>query len=212
MKPTLHRTLAGAAAVLVTVLAGTSLWRSFRSSDAAQDAIHQTLGERLAEEVAAAVGSTGALVVVTLDRGASRELDLQRDAFRRHLRHWPGLSLARTDEVDGEPGGKYGPGTGLSARRFQRLREKEPHARAIVSFIGAPDPEDLPPAPATQSGPRLVAISRSPRKLAPLLQQGWLARAIVPRFTFPAPGPDAPSTPLETFHHRFQVVTEHSAP
>ena len=206
MKPSLSRVLTGIAAVGVTVGALYFTWRSQWAADPVHEGMQRSVGARLADEVAAVVGPTGRVVVVTLDSGASAVVDRQHEAFLERLKQWPGLKVIRTDEVDASKGDKYGPGTGLSARRWQRLVEKEPDANVIVSLIGAPDPEELPKKVADAKGPRLVAVSRSPKQLAPLVDGGLLARAIVPRFTFPAPGPESPRTPAEWFENRFQVV------
>lgn len=210
MKPNLKRALIVTVCLLAIAGAGVSIWNQWRGPRVAQEALHLGVGQRLAEEVAAVVGPSGRLVVVTLETGMSEALDLQVRAFHQRLERWPGLTIARTDEV-GDKGGKHGPGDGLSARRFLRLREKEKDATVVVSFLGAPDPEDLPKRAEAQ-GPKLVAFSRSPRELAPLIEGGWLARAIVPRFTFPAPGPETPGTPEEWFENRFQVVVGAATP
>lgn len=206
MKTQTRRVMSGLAALLVTVGAMGVTWWNHRAPRVVNEAMHRGVGERLAEEVAALVGPTGQLVVVTLNPGCSDVLDLQHAAFRRRLEAWPGVRIVRTDEVDGTKGDKYGPGTGLSARRLQRLAAKETGAGAIVSFLGVPDAEDLPAGSMPVRGPVLIAFSRSPKGLAPLIERGLLARAIVPRFTFPAPGPENPRGPAEWFDNRFQVV------
>lgn len=190
----------------MTIVAVVWTWRTQWAPDPIHQTLHRGVGVRLADEVAAVVGPAGALVVVTLEPGVSAVLDAQRNAFLEQIRKWPGLTIVRTDEVDASKGDKYGPGTGLSARRWQRLVAKEPESNAVVSFIGAPDPEDLPEKQSSERGPRLIAVSRSPKDLAPLIERGLLARAIVPRFTFPAPGPESPSTASEWFENRYEVV------
>lgn len=200
----------GATALLVTIIAVFWMWRGMGASPAVSLTLHRGVGERLAEEIAQTVGPKGRLVLVTLERGSSRVLDAQFDAFQRRLEKWPGLEVVRTDEIDASKGDKYGPGTGLSARRWLRLVEKHAEVDAIVSFIGVPDPKDLK-LTNDRSGsggkPGLYAVSRSPKELAPLLEAGLLKRAVVPRFTFPAPGPETPRTAEEWFENRFQVVT-----
>jgi hypothetical protein len=202
--------LTGAVAVAVTVGAITWTWRTQWSPRPMHELLHRGVGERLAEEIVQVLGPKGRLVVITLLPGTSPVLDAQETAFRERLNRWPELKVVRTDEVASEKGDKYGPGTGLSARRFLRLAEKESDADLIVSFIGTPDPEDLPEAkgsPMGAPGPRLVAISRSPKELVDLIERGLLVRALVPRFHYPAPGPAVPGTAAEWFESRFQVVT-----
>lgn len=182
-----------------------SIWRTQFNRTTVNLPLHQGIGQRAAEETARALNEKGGLVIVTLEPGASDVVDAQLAAFKAALARWPGLEIIRQDEVDSSKGAKYGPGTGMSARRFQKLQGKYPTAEAIVSFIGAPDPEDLKDEKGA-GGPVLIAISRAHGELEPLLDKGTLVCAIVPRFAFPAPGPENPSTPAEWFENRCQVL------
>ncbi|MBL9134633.1 MAG: hypothetical protein JNK85_02130 [Verrucomicrobiales bacterium] len=210
MNASTRRMAAGAVLVGITLMAVAWTWRTLMAPPAINLALHRGVGERFADEIAQSVGPNGQLVLVTLERGTSPVLDAQFDAFQKRLGKWPGLEVVRTDEVDASKGDKYGPGTGMSARRWQRLAEKHAEVDAIVSFIGTPDPKDLRltnGAAGSGGKPGLYAVSRSPKELAPLLEAGVLKRAVVPRFTFPAPGPETPRTPEEWFMNRYQVVT-----
>lgn len=206
MNVSIRNLAVGLGAILVTVVAVGWTWRTLKAPPAINLALHRGVGQRLAQEIAQEVGPKGSLVVVTLPRGTSTVLDAQLEGFQSRLGQWPGLQVVRTDEVDASKGDKYGPGTGMSARRWQRLAEKHAEVDAIVSFIGTPDPKDLKEAKGKAAGPGLYAVSRSPKELAPLLEAGVLKRAVVPRFTFPAPGPEMPKTPEEWFENRYQVV------
>jgi hypothetical protein len=207
MNPAIRNLALGVGAILATVVAVGWTWRTLNAPPAINLALHRGVGQRLAQEIAQSVGPKGSLVVVTLPRGTSAVVDAQLDAFQTRLGQWPGWRVARTDEVDTSKGDKYGPGTGMSARRWQRLAEKHAEVDAIVSFIGAPDPKELKASTGKATvGPGLYAVSRSPKELAPLLETGVLRRAVVPRFTFPAPGPETPTTPEEWFENRYQVV------
>jgi len=208
MSTSWRRGVAGLLAVAVMgALAGVWVMRARRGTEGPGTGLQRAVGTRLAVETAQVVGTQAQLVVVFLERGLSSAADVQRAAFEKELRRWPGIRVVRTDEVGGAPGSKHGPGHGLSARRLRRLLEKHRDADALVSLIGLPDPEDFAEERKDRDSPRLVAISRSPKKLAPWLERGWLERAIVPRFTFPAPGPEQPVTAEEWFQNRFQVVS-----
>jgi hypothetical protein len=198
--------IVAAIAIVVTVAASVWIWRTQFAAPPINLALHQGVGRRLAEETARALEQKGRIVLVTLRTGASPVVDAQLRAFKQTLTKWPEVKIAGEDKVDTEKSSKYGAGAGMSARRFLRLSEKFKDAGAIVSLIGAPDPDDLKTTNNVSHLPRLIAVSRSHKKLMPLLQQGTIASVIVPRFAFPAPGPETPRTPAEWFENRFQVV------
>jgi hypothetical protein len=138
MNPAIRNLALGVGAILATVVAVGWTWRTLNAPPAINLALHRGVGQRLAQEIAQSVGPKGSLVVVTLPRGTSAVVDAQLDAFQTRLGQWPGWRVARTDEVDTSKGDKYGPGTGMSARRWQRLAEK--HAEVPVSGPGGGDP------------------------------------------------------------------------
>jgi hypothetical protein len=94
----------------------------------------------------------------------------------------------------------------LSASKLTREVKKNLNREAIVSFVGLPEMDEAELATLGETGPQLLTFSRMPDKLGPLLQRGRVAAAIVPRFRFPAPGPEAPGTPGEWFTNQYQVV------
>lgn len=197
---------------LVTVGALTWIWRTQFAAPPFNAALHREVGRRLAEETARALHEHGRLVLVSLESGSSAIADTQRQAFLSTLARWPGLSVVREDRVDAEKSSKYGPGAGFSARRFLKLAGHCSDVRAIVSLLGVPDAAELPTTPSGSSGPPLIALTRSHKKLTPLLEQGRLEVAVVPRFLFPAPGPERPTTAAEWFENRFQVVRRAASP
>ncbi len=193
--------------LLITVGSGVWTWKHHFAAPPINKALHQGVGEALAQEVADALGGHGRLVLVTLPDSTSDIVATHAAAFRAALARRPELTLAKVETVDPENKPKYGPGSGLSASRLLRLAKKYPDADALVSLIGVPEmsPEEL--AALTNARPRLIACVRDVKKVAPLLAAGRLERAIVPRFQFPAPVEGEPRNPREWFDLQFQVVT-----
>jgi len=79
-----------------------------------------------------------------------------------------------------------------------------------VSFVGVPDPEDEDMSKLERKPPRFIAFTRDLDKLPKLFKNRTLRVAIVPRYEFPAPGPENPKTPQEWFDKRFQIVTSNT--
>jgi hypothetical protein len=165
----------------------------------------QIIGEALAEEVAHALANTGQIVLVTLEKGQSPELDKCVDAFKHRIYKTP-IKVANTDKISSEKAGKYGPGSGMSGKRFVRIMRKYPPTHLIVSFVGTPDGEDKELRDLGPPLPQFIAFSRAPDDIDELFQHKLLVAAIVPRFQFPAPGPEKPKTNREWFEKYYQVV------
>jgi hypothetical protein len=172
-------------------------------------ALHQRVGEVMAEQTSGLIGPKGRLVLITIPTATEPELRTQLDAFRRALKIRGDYEI-KDHELDTKDQPKYGLGAGLSGRRFVRTVKNNPKADAIVSFVGAPklSAEDLAELPKI---PKFIAESRSPDHLPKLFEKQVLQVAIVSRFAFPAPGPLDPKTPQEWFNKRFQVVAADTA-
>ena len=194
-------------AVAVIAAAGVSIY--FNSTRKPQDgitpAVHQAIGEALAEEVVQALNRAGNIVLITLEEGQSPELDKYVDAFKDRIYDTP-IKIARTDSISSEKTEKYGPGTGMSGKRFVRIMQKHHGADAIVSFVGTPDGEDEELKELKEPLPKFIAFSREPDDLDELFEDKRLYSAIVPRFQFPAPGPDKPKTTQDYFTRNYQIV------
>lgn len=194
------------ATALVLVIAASSGWIYYRLFKAPQHnvALHQRVGEIMAEQTAKAVGPKGQLVLLSIPAGGEPELKTQLEAFRRTLKKLGEYEIKEHD-LDPKDQPKYGLGSGLSGRRFVRAVKNNPKADAIVSFVGAPRLSDDELAELTQA-PRFIAESRSPDHLPKLFEKHLIAVAIVSRYVFPAPGPRKPKTPQEWFDKRYQIV------
>jgi hypothetical protein len=94
----------------------------------------------------------------------------------------------------------------LSARKLALEVKKNSRKAAIVSFVGLPKLDDGEFAALGDTVPPLFVYSRNAKKLGPLLNRQVLKAAIVPRFQFPAPGPEKPRTPKEWFVNQYQMI------
>jgi len=191
----------------VTMIAASALflWNNLFAAPKVNVALHQGVGEALAEETLRCLNNRGEILVITLADADSDILAAQFAAFRARI----GKSSARIKDVvliDSEKKDKYAPGLGLSARKLERELKKHGRKDALVSFVGLPNVDEAELAALGAPVPPLLAFSRDPSKLGALLERGMVKAAIVPRFSFPAPGPDSPRTPAEWFTNQYQVL------
>lgn len=194
--------------VAILVIAASTAWtwhRHFRRPPF-ETALHQGIGEALADRVRTALDGKGRILVVLLESGESPVLDAQWHAFQAALAGSPNIEITDRERIDSGQKSKYGPGTGLSASRLLRLVAKNRKVDAIVSFVGLPELEPKELEELGTRGPRLIAFTRNAKKLGPLLAAGRLEAAVVPRFEFPAPLQNPPRTPSEWFALRFQWI------
>jgi hypothetical protein len=204
MSPKTKSILLGTASILTIISAG--LWIYFRDIKAPpyNVALHQRIGEIMAEETAKIAGTKGRLVIITIPTGSEPELKTQLDAFYRKLKTL-GHYEFKEHELDTKDQPKYGLGAGLSGRRFVRTVKNNPKADAIVSFVGAPKMADDEVAELSHP-PKFIAETKSPDHLPKLFEKNLIQVAVASRFIFPAPGPQRPKTPQEWFDKRYQVV------
>jgi hypothetical protein len=193
-------------AVAAIVIAGLSIYRNNRPpKNEVKLSVQEAVGEALAEETIHATGGKGEIVLITLEEGQSPELDQYVAAFKDRI-YDSAVKITRTDTISAEKSGKYGPGSGMSGKRFVRIIEKYPNADAIVSFVGTPDGEDEELEEVKQPVPKFIAFSRDPDDIDEMFDDKLLFSALVPRFEFPAPGPEEPKTKQELFQKHYQVV------
>jgi len=200
------KNLVAVGAVVAIVAAGVVIYRNTRApKDEVKLSLQEALGEALAEETIKATAGQGQIVIITLEKGQSPELDQYVAAFKDRI-YDTAVKIARTDHISAEKAGKYGPGSGMSGKRFVRIIEKYPNVDAIVSFVGTPDGKDEALKAITPSVPKFIAFSRDPDDIDEMFKNKLLFAALVPRFEFPAPGPDKPKTKQDLFQRHYQVV------
>jgi len=196
------------AIVCVLLIAGSATW-IYRTQFAAPPfkvQLHRAVGQVMAEQTARLLGNRGKVVVISIEGTQAPELKVQIEEFQATLKQQGTVQVTKTYYLETEGKTKYGVGSGLSARRFVRIVNKNLDADAYVSFVGAPElsEEELKELKKT---PKLVAESRSVDKLTKVFQQKIVQAAVVSRFTFPAPVEGKPHTTREWFDKHFQVVT-----
>jgi len=200
------KNLVAVGAIVAIVAAGVVIYRNTRPpKDEVKLSLQEAIGEALAEETIKATESKGKIVLITLEEGQSPELDQYVAAFKDRIYDTP-VKIARTDHISDEKSGKYGPGSGMSGKRFVRIIKKYPEADAIVSFVGTPDGEDEALKEVTAPVPKFIAFSRAPDDIDEMFEDKLLFAAVVPRFEFPAPGPEKPKTKQEMYQKYYQVV------
>jgi hypothetical protein len=198
--------LIGIVAVAAIVAAALSIYRNNRApKDEVKLSVQEAVGEALAEETIKATGARGQIVIVTLEEGQLPELDQYVAAFKDRI-YDTAVKIARTDHISADKINKYGPGSGMSGKRFARIIQKYQNADAIVSFVGTPDGEDEELKEIKPPVPKFIAFSRAPDDIDDMFEDKLLFAAVVPRFEFPAPGPEKVKTKQELFQKHYQVV------
>jgi len=193
------------------VIVASALWIYYHEFKAAKHsvALHERVGEVMAEQTAKLVGKKGRVVTISIDTKEWPELKTQMDAFRKTLKKLGDYEL-RDYPLDTKDQPKYGLGSGLSGRRYVRTVKKNEKADIFVSFIGAPklNKEDMAEL---GTKPRFIAESRSGDNLPALFENQLINVAVVSRFQFPAPGREKPRTPQDWFTKRYQLLTAQEA-
>ena len=198
------------AALLCVVIAGAISWILVQQREATKPETrqHTGVGEVLAEEAAKQLAKREKKRVVAISlKTDDPVLQAEETAFAAKLKALcPEAEMKEFYRIEPEGQKHYGPGVGLTARRFSRIVENNVKADVLVSFIGTPDPGAAEMHNLTNKIPRFVASTRDLNDVKKLLEKHWLRAAIVPRYTFPAPKTD-PQTPREWFDRHFQIVT-----
>ena len=195
----------------ILVIIASSLWIYFHEFRKAKHsvALHERVGQVLAEQTANLIGKKGHVVTLSIDSKEWPELKTQIQAFRQTLKKLGDYEV-REYELDTKDQPKYGVGSGLSGRRYVRTVKKSEKADIFVSFIGAPKLTNEDLAELTRK-PKFIAESRSGDNLPSLFENKLIDVAVVSRFEFPAPGPEKPKTPQELFTKRYQILTAQTA-
>lgn len=207
----LKRLLAAMAAVAVIALSIIWIVRYQKGQSIATLAPHQGLGRVMAEQTAKLLEKKEKKRILVIRLASSEpSVRAQWDAFTGELKRLGDIEISEVVELDPGENPKYRPGDGLSARRFARLVDKYEDVEGMVSFVGVPDPTDEEMQKLEDKPPRFIAFTRDLEKLPRLFKDRTLRVAIVPRYDFPAPGPESPSTPAEWFDKYFQIVTSNT--
>lgn len=181
------------------------VWKHHFAAPMINVALHQGIGEVLAAETIQCLDNRGDILVITMADGDSEVLATQFAAFREKIEK-SGVQIKDVQLIDSEKKAKYGPGLGLSASKLAREVKKNTKRAAIVSFVGLPKLDDEEFVALGEVVPPLLAFSRDADKLGPLIKRGMIKSVIVPRFKFPAPGPETPRTSGEWFTNQYQVI------
>ena len=196
--------------LLAVVTSGAISWILVQQRDAAKPETrqHTGLGEVMAEETAKQLAKREKKRVVVISlQSKDPILHAQEESFFAKLKTLcPESEIKETIRVDPEGEKRYGPGLGLSTRRFLRIVEHNVKADVLVSFIGTPDPGSAEMHAFTSKIPRFVASTRDLADAKKMIEKNWLRAAIVPRYDFPAPKDD-PKTTQDWFTRYFQIVT-----
>jgi hypothetical protein len=194
-------------AAAVAVIVASCTWIYFTQIRATKHnvALHQRIGEVLAEQTTELIGRKGRVVTLAIETKEWPELKTQLAAFHTRLKAL-GTYEVRDYELDTKDQPKYGVGSGLSGRRYVRTVNKNTNADVFVSFIGAPKLNKEERAELTFK-PKLVAEARAVDNLPGLFEKRLIDVAVVSRFQYPSPGPENPKTPQEWFTKRYQIVT-----
>jgi len=193
--------------ITIAAILGSCVWIYFTKFKEAWHnvVLNQHVGKVLAEQSAVFLGSKGRIVSISINPKDHPELKVQLQAFRARLKVLGHYELGEY-EMDTKDLPKYGVGNGLSGGLYVRTVKENANADLFVSFIGAPK---LTPEEITELGnkPKLLVESRSGDNLPGLFENKLIVAAVVPRFQFPTPGPDKPSSAEGWFQKRYQIVT-----
>ena len=172
--------------LLAVVTSGAISWILVQQRDAAKPETrqHTGLGEVMAEETAKQLAKREKKRVVVISlQSKDPILHAQEESFFAKLKTLcPESEIKETIRVDPEGEKRYGPGLGLSTRRFLRIVEHNVKADVLVSFIGTPDPGSAEMHAFTSKIPRFVASTRDLADAKKMLEKNWLRAAIVPRY------------------------------
>lgn len=217
----------------LVAMVGSGIWIWFHEvkGPGPQSALHRSVGTVLAEECLRAMSSRGRLLVIALESGSSEALDLQVEAFRGVIRQrGKGVEMTVV-EVEAREDSRKGPGFGLSSSRLGRILRKNAESDLVVSFLGLPEVEETKETGGDKGKasedvkakgkgkekgmvaedvggrrPKFVVLSRSLKKVGPLMVSGAVEVAVVPRFEFPSPVKGVPRSEREWFDMAFQAV------
>jgi len=197
--------LLAALSVAIIIASGVWIYHYQFATRVYNQKLHVAVGEILADETVRLLSRNATVVVVTMRPNDAPEIGVQLKAFERKLKAISAITIK--DEIVLDPGDnpKFRPGAGLSAKRLLKIARKHKDVDAIISFVGAPELTD-DEISELKSFPKFIAETHSPEKLGKMFEKKILQLAIVPRFEFPAPGPQNPETDQQWFDRYFQII------
>jgi len=191
------------ALLAIIALAIGSMFRSrTRKTVTDVDMIGDGLAQATADETARLLGNHGKIVLVTASGSSQCVLPQIGGEVTQQLAKKPGLQLVATANI---PLGDEDE-IRFPVEKYRQLLDTYRDADAILTLAGPPDPapSDLP-APR----PKLIVVvaGSDPLAVKPLLENGFVDLAIVPRMRSRYDKKNPPKKARDWFDCQFQVVT-----
>lgn len=169
---------------------------------------YEALGAVTAEETAKLLGNKGRVLVIARDTGPDKNpsVESEIEAFRRALKKHAGLSQV-TQRFQATPTLMMGTGGSVPPEQLSQALEAHADVGALVLFCGLPPLADSQLETLRKRGLKTVVVSSFHPDYGPLLEQGVIHLAIVPRPEEPPPGTQPPRTLRERFDQDYAIVT-----
>jgi len=186
------------ALIAVIVLSiGMIFWSGNQKPQSEGALIFSGVLETAASETARLVGKHGKVIVVTATCARCQS----SEPLFRLLTGKHGMQIVARAEIPITPDMQVT----LPLSKYRELVEAHPDADAIVSLAGLPVPL---PENLQAPHPKLIVLRNgNPTEVKPLLENGFVDVAIVPRQLVKYDKKHLPKTPHEWFDSQFQVVT-----
>ncbi|HNQ87266.1 MAG TPA: hypothetical protein PKM73_01380 [Verrucomicrobiota bacterium] len=168
---------------------------------------YEALGAVTAEETARLLGPKGQVLVIARDTGADKNpsVEAQLEAFRQTLKKQGGLRLV-TERFVATPMMMMATGGAVPLDHLVKALEKHATAGALVLFCGLPPLEDSVAAMLKQRKVKVVVVSSFHPEYGPLLEQGVIHLAIVPKPNDLPPDAQPPRTVREQFDQDYAII------
>jgi hypothetical protein len=168
---------------------------------------YSALGAVTAEETAKLLGNKGRVLVIARDTGADKNpsVEAELEAFQRTLQKHAGLSQV-TARFVATPMLMMATGGGVPPDHLVQALETHANVGALVLFCGLPPLAEPELEMLKQRGVKTVVVSSFRPDYGPLLQQGVIQVAIVPRPEGPPPGAPPPRTLRERFDQDYVIL------
>ena len=163
---------------------------------------HTIVGCGLAQAANAALPDGGPVVVITVSKSLSRETEQFIDAQVKGVLHYlnPKLSIIQTEEA---PPNVFREGGELPADVLAGVLQRNPGAKAVISFVGVPSDPSAAPSLGKPEGPKLVAYVKDPRRVTQMIAAGQVAAIVCQKSSAantPPPADKSTQSILKTFY------------